>query len=150
MIEAEIFTLEDHFFVFFPASSLVHATCYTQISSPVTPSRACDLLNFALKVLPLHKFRYVVLPVLLPFFPLFSPLLLLKRLVALGKLSERSQRVGAELVENTGNELGELFVFARAVDGEGIRWNGRMDCVGGGCQRVANLGAESAIRGSRR
>jgi hypothetical protein len=49
-------------------------------------------------------------------------LLLLHALVALGELAQRRQRVGAELVEDAGNELGELLVLAVAVDGEGVRW----------------------------
>jgi predicted N-acetyltransferase YhbS len=48
-------------------------------------------------------------------------LLLLHALVALGELAERGKRVGAELVEDTGDELRKLLVFAVAVDGEGVR-----------------------------
>ena len=56
-------------------------------------------------------------------------LLLLHALVALGELAQRRQRVGAELVEDTGDELGELLVLAVAVDGEGVGWDGCVDCV---------------------
>ena len=41
-------------------------------------------------------------------------------LVRLGELSERGQRVGSELVEDTGDELGELLVLTDTVDGEGV------------------------------
>jgi hypothetical protein len=44
-------------------------------------------------------------------------------LVALGEFSEGSEGVGAELVENAWDKLGELLVFTVAVDGEGVGWN---------------------------
>lgn len=47
-------------------------------------------------------------------------LLLLHALVALGKLAQRCERVRAELVKDTGDELGELLVLTDTVDGEGV------------------------------
>ena len=58
------------------------------------------------------------------------PLLaLLDGLVRLGELAERRERVGAELVEDAGDELGELLHVAGAVDGEGVGGNGRVHCT---------------------
>jgi hypothetical protein len=48
-------------------------------------------------------------------------------LVALGKLSERGQRIRAELVENARDEFSELLVFTVSVDGKGVRWNCSVD-----------------------
>jgi len=47
-------------------------------------------------------------------------LALLHVLVALGELAERGKRVGAKLVQDAGDELGELLVLAVAVDGKGV------------------------------
>jgi hypothetical protein len=61
-------------------------------------------------------------------------LLLLHALVALGELAQRCERVGAELVEDTGNELCQLLVLTGAVDGEGVGGYRGVDCsqVSGG------------------
>ena len=58
----------------------------------------------------------------------FAALLLLHGLVALGKLSEGCEGVGAELVENTGYEFGEFLVLAVTVDSKGVGWDCGMNC----------------------
>lgn len=55
-------------------------------------------------------------------------LLLLEVLVALGELAEGSKRVGAELVEDTRDKLGELLVLAVTVDGEGVGGDSGVNC----------------------
>ena len=87
-------------------------------------SRLLDIA-LALKVLTLHKIRYLVIVVVLLVFTLAA---LLEALVGFGELSEGCERVWAELVEDAGDELGELFVLAVAVDGEGVGWDGGVDC----------------------
>jgi len=47
-------------------------------------------------------------------------LLLLHALVRFGKFAQRCERVGAELVEDSGNELCKLLVLTVSVDGEGV------------------------------
>lgn len=54
---------------------------------------------------------------------------LLEALVALGELAEGSKGVGAELVEDAGDELSELLVLTVAVDGEGVGGNSGVDCA---------------------
>lgn len=66
---------------------------------------------------------------------------LLEALVALGELAEGSKGVGAELVEDAGDELGELLVLTVAVDGEGVGGNSGVDCA------VLVWLSESAVRG---
>lgn len=56
-------------------------------------------------------------------------LLLLKALVALCELSQRRERVGAKLVKDTGDELGQLLVLAVSVDGEGVGRDRRVNCT---------------------
>lgn len=41
-------------------------------------------------------------------------------MVRLGQAAEGRERVGAELVQDTRDELGELLGLAGAVDGEGV------------------------------
>jgi hypothetical protein len=55
-------------------------------------------------------------------------LLLLEVLVALGELAEGSKRVGAELVEDARDKLGELLVLAVTVDGEGVGGDSGVNC----------------------
>jgi hypothetical protein len=55
-------------------------------------------------------------------------LLLLEVLVALGELAEGSKRVGAELVEDTRDKLGELLVLTVTVDGEGVGGDSGVNC----------------------
>lgn len=74
------------------------------------------LLDLALEVLALYELRdLVIIPLLL---------VLLEVLVALSELAKGGQRVGAELVEDTGDELRELLVLTISVDGEGIGGDG--------------------------
>ena len=57
------------------------------------------------------------------------PLLaLLDGLVGFGQFTEGGEGVGAELVEDAGDELGEFFHLAGTVDGEGVGGNCCMDC----------------------
>lgn len=54
----------------------------------------------------------------------WSLLALLDGLVGLGELAQGGERVRAELVKDTRNELSELLDLAGTVDGEGVRGNG--------------------------
>lgn len=72
------------------------------------------LLDLALEVLAFYQVGDFVVILSL------TLLTLLHVLVALGELSERSEGVGTQLVEDTGDELGELLVLTVAVDGEGV------------------------------
>ena len=58
---------------------------------------------------------------------LFTLLALLHVLVALGELAERREAVGAKLVQDTGDELGEFLLLAVAVEGEGVGGDGGVD-----------------------
>ena len=82
------------------------------------------LLDFTLEVVAGDQIRDVVVVVLVL---LAAALFLLQALVALGQLPERGEAVRSELVEDAGHELGELFVFAVAVDGEGVGGDGCVD-----------------------
>lgn len=84
-------------------------------------------LGLALEVLTRNKVRDVVIVLILLLLTL--TLLLLHALVALGELAEGGQRVGTELVEDAGDELGELLVLTVAVDGEGVGGDGGVDCA---------------------
>lgn len=85
------------------------------------------LLNIVLEVLALHQFRDIVL--ILVLLALTSGLVLLQVLVALGELAQGSKAVGAELVKNARDELSELLLLAVAVEGEGVRGDGGVDCI---------------------
>lgn len=85
--------------------------------SSIRPGKC--LLDLALEVLTLDQVGDVVLLTVLA--------LLLHVLVALGELAEGGEGVGAELVEDAGDELGELLVLAVAVDGEGVGGDGGVD-----------------------
>lgn len=82
------------------------------------------LLNGTLKVLAFDKIRNVILIFVIL---LALAFLLLETLVALGKLAERGKAVGAKLVQDTGDELGELLLLAVTVDGKGVGGNGGVD-----------------------
>lgn len=60
---------------------------------------------------------------------LLGALLLLHALVALSQLAKGGKGIWAELVEDTWDELGELLVLTGTVDGEGVGWNGGVDCT---------------------
>ena len=70
---------------------------------------------------------YVVVIVVLSAAGWWPLLALLDRLVGLGELAEGRERVGAELVEDTGYEFGQLLVLAVAVDGKGVGRDGSVD-----------------------
>ena len=76
------------------------------------------LLNIALEVLTLNQIGDIILLVVL--LALTTGLVLLHVLVALSELAERSKTVRAKLVQDTGDELGELLVLTDTVDGEGV------------------------------
>ena len=72
----------------------------------------------------------VVIVIIIVISSCWWPLLaLLDSLVGLGELAEGRERVGAELVEDAGHELGELLDLAGAVYGEGVGSNSCVDCV---------------------
>jgi len=82
------------------------------------------LLNFrlGLEVVASNKVWdvIVVLIVLVVLLVAVLTLLFLHALVALSKFAQRCKRIWAELVEDAGDELCQLFVLAIAVDGEGV------------------------------
>ncbi len=78
------------------------------------------LLNLVLKVWLLNKVGNLIVVRLL--------LALLHALVALGELAQRGKRIGSELVQDTGDELGQLLVLTVAVDGEGVGGNSGVNC----------------------
>lgn len=86
-----------------------------------------SLLDLALEVLTLHQVGDIILIVVL----LLASLVLLHVLVALGQLAEGGEAVGAELVQDAGDELGEFLFLAVAVEGEGVGGDGGVDlrCV---------------------
>jgi hypothetical protein len=84
-----------------------------------------SLLDLVLEVLARDQVGDVVVVLV---FLVLAALGLLHGLVALCQLSERGEGVGAKLVQDAGNELGELLVLAIAVDSEGVGWNCSVDC----------------------
>jgi hypothetical protein len=91
------------------------------------PNKKADvdfLFNLVLKVLSCNQIRDVIV-IIVAF--LLVALRLLHGLVALSQLSKRGEGVGAELVEDAGDEFSELFVFASSVDGKGVGWDCGMD-----------------------
>lgn len=87
-------------------------------------SESFALLDLLLKVLARDQVGDVVVISLLLALALRHVLL-----VALSELAQRGQRVGAKLVQDTGNELGKLLVLTVAVDGKGVGGNSGVDCV---------------------
>lgn len=83
-------------------------------------------VSLALEVLALDKVGDVIIVLLL----VLTLNALLHALVALGELAEGSERVGAKLVEDAGDELGQLLVLTVAVDGEGVGGDGGVNCSG--------------------
>jgi len=81
------------------------------------------LLNLALglEVLSCDKIWDVIIILIVLFvLTLALTLLLLHALVALGKLPQRRERIGTELVEDAGDELRQLLILAVSVDGKGV------------------------------
>ncbi len=83
------------------------------------PKSKSSLLDLVLEVLAGDEVRDIIVIRLL--------LALLHVLVALGQLAERGQGVGAQLVQDAGDQLGELLILAVAVDGEGVGRDGGVD-----------------------
>lgn len=99
----------------------VNASCGISFASEL-----CLLdVVLALEVLALDQLRYLVIVVVL----LLALGALLHALVALGQLAERGERVGAELVEDARDELGELLVLTVAVEGEGVGGDRGVNCA---------------------
>jgi hypothetical protein len=94
------------------------------------PRRRSNLLDvvlaLALEVLALDELGDLIIVFVVLLLALTA---LLEALVALGKLAEGGKRVGAELVKDAGDELGELLVLTVAVDGEGVRRHSGVDCT---------------------
>jgi len=86
------------------------------------------LLNIAFEVLTLNQIGDIILLVVL--LALTTGLVLLHVLVALGELAERGKAVGAKLVQDPGNELGEFLLLAVTVEGEGVGGDGGVDYSG--------------------
>lgn len=111
----------------------IHLPAYLGSFAPHHPytvsRRLLDLARLAtLKVLPGDQVGYVV--VVLCVGRALLALLLLHRLVALGELAQRGQRVRAKLVEDARDELRQLLVLAVAVQGKGVCGDGGVDCMG--------------------
>jgi hypothetical protein len=92
-------------------------------------SHISGLLDLALKVLTLDQVGDIILLIII----LLLTLGLLHVLVGLGELAEGGEAVGAKLVEDTGDELGEFLLLAVAVEGEGVGRDGGVDWLGVGC-----------------
>ena len=101
---------------------MIHS--FNQIRLGEKHTRFCFLLDIVLEVLTLHQLRDILILLLLT---LTTGLVLLQVLVALGQLAQGGQTVGAELVEDAGDELGEFLFFAVAVEGEGVGGDGGVD-----------------------
>lgn len=86
----------------------------------VARDKTAYLFNLALKVLTLDQIRNIIFIIIL----LLATLALLHVLVALGELAEGGEAVRAQLVQDTGNQLGEFFFLAVAVEGEGVGGDG--------------------------
>lgn len=96
----------------------------------------CNLLNIALEVLALNQVRDIVLILVLL---ALGTGLLLHVLVALGELAQGGKAVGAKLVEDTGDELGEFLLLAVTVEGEGVGGDGGVDLGGGEVDDISVL-----------
>ncbi len=88
-----------------------------------------NLFNSVLEVLALHQIGDIILILVL----LVTTLALLHVLVALGELAKGSEGVGAELVQDAGDELGEFLLLAVAVEGEGVGGDGGVDFIISSC-----------------
>ena len=109
---------------------LCAAAVYTSLPAASQKTSLLDvrLVLSRLEVIAGNEVRDVVIVLVVVLLASLT-LLLLHTLVALGEFAQRCERVGAELVEDTGDELGELLVLTGAVDGEGVgRYRG-VDCT---------------------
>lgn len=86
-----------------------------------------NLLDVALEVLALNEIGDIILLIVL--LAVSAGLVLLHVLVALGELAEGSKAVGAKLVQDTGDELGEFLLLAVAVEGESVGGDGGVDYI---------------------
>ena len=86
---------------------------------------ARSLFDLTLKVLPRDQIWDVIIIIVLL---VITALCLLHRLVALGKFSERGKGVGAELVEDTGDEFSKFLVLTVTIDSKGVSWDSGVDC----------------------
>lgn len=77
------------------------------------------LLNLALEVLALNQVGDIILVVIL-----LLALGLLHVLVGLGELAEGGEAIGAQLVQDTRDELGEFLLLAVAVKSVGVGGDG--------------------------
>lgn len=103
-------------------------------STSLYSARHCiaALLDLALKVLALDQVGDIILVVVL-----LLALGLLHVLVGLGELAEGGEAVGAQLVQDTGDELGEFLLLAVAVEGVGVGGDGSVDWSMEGVVRIA-------------
>lgn len=86
-------------------------------------SQGAILFDLALEVLASNQFRDVVVVGV----GVTVLAILCHALVALSKLAEGGERVGPELVEDTGYQLSQLLVFTGTVDGEGVGRHSSVD-----------------------
>lgn len=80
-------------------------------------------LGLALEVLAGDELRDVVV------IGLLALLALLHALVALGQLAQRGKGVWAKLVQDAGDELGQLLVLAITIDGESVCGDSGVNCL---------------------
>jgi len=97
-------------------------------------------VGLALEVLTLDKVGDVIIVLLL----VLTLDTLLHALVALGELAEGSERIGAKLVEDAGDELGQLLVLTVTVNGEGVGRDGGVNC--GGHVSIFDIGDNEGFR----
>lgn len=89
----------------------------------------CSITRLALERLTRYQIRNLLVVISALFLLPVLALILLHALVALGQLAEAGQAVWAKLVEDARDELGKLFVFAVAVQGEGVGGERGLDWV---------------------
>jgi hypothetical protein len=103
-------------YAFIPSKAL---SCYVPRCS--LGKRLLDLA-LGLEVVASNEVGDVIIVLIVVLLVTVLTLLLLHALVALGELAQRCERVGAELVQDAGDELCQLLVLAVTVDGEGVGW----------------------------
>lgn len=129
----DLFLFKPPLYFLTPSASLLLKYVPTNYSAAAPSS-----LHLAFEILPLDQIRDIVVIIVVvvsaillvarvPVPAAAAAVLFLQALVALRQFSQRGQTVGPELVEDAGDEFGEFLVFARAVDGEGVGRNRRVD-----------------------
>ena len=88
--------------------------------------RVLTLLDLLVERLARNQVGDVIVTVVILFL-LASLLLCLHGLVGFGQLAERSQAVGAKLVEDTGDQFSQLLLFTVTVDSECVRGDRGVD-----------------------